>query len=140
MNLSTFFSALAAGRDRLGLAVTHQAVHASDLPKGISVKEIFVNAETSAQETIKQLCDATVSGAWVLVHLEDGSLPGSVYNQLRQIATTGHVQMRDADDILLDTVCPEAMRIVVVVEPNVFSRIPIPTFINLFGPVYRAEG
>lgn len=139
MNFSTFLSSLVAGKDRLGLAVTHQVIHPSDLPEAISAKEILINAETAPSDAIEALRAAVVSGAWVLVHLEDGALPGAVYNQLRNIATMGHLQINGVDGVV-DTRCPEEMRVLVIVTPRAFSMIPVPTFINLFGPVYRAEG
>jgi len=74
--------------------------------------------------------------------LEDGFLPAKAYNQLRLLSINNHLQVFDLADKKgeeADIKQPKESRIIIVGNEEVLSKIKIPTFLRLFGPIINLK-
>jgi len=133
-DLPTFLAALTAGRDPIGLVVTAQDF---SLPRDLRLAVIDVDAQTDGETAVEQFLACAKSGQWCAVNLLDGSLPPALYNQLRNVAAMGHLQINRGTEVE-DVAWPIASRIVVTVAATDVDKVPIPTFLSLFGPILHA--
>ena len=138
--LQTFISALAVDRGNLGLIVTGgepKAMVPPSLSAGIA--SIDLDTQTDPYSIVSLLQDCAKRARWCRINLLDGSMPGRVYNQLRQLSTTGHLDVVQgaADGKEKNVKWPSGAKVVIVVNESVLKKIQEPTFLNLFGPVLR---
>jgi hypothetical protein len=138
--LQNFIAALAVDRGCLGLVVTASEVAALALPfpKG-KIGHATVGSDADPEDAITALLGAAQDTRWCRLDLVDGNLPGRVYNQLRMLATSGHLQIvNPAIEVgMTDVRWPVEAKIVVVISQASLDAMTVPAFLDLFGPILR---
>lgn len=135
--MEDFLRAFEAGKDPIGLVVTKGDPSACVFPEvrgGLAFAA--VTDESSTDAVVSLLADCARRGRWCRVDLVTAAFDPALYQALRLVAATGHLQFRKAGETV-DVPLAAGAKIVCVVSEEVLSRIAIPTFLNLFGIVYR---
>jgi len=138
--LQTFLQALAVDRGHLGLVVTKADPRPLDLRMpDVGMSSLDLDAATDPEAAVSLLFNAAHEGGWVRLNLVDGSLPGRLYNQLRLISTSGHLDaaMRGQAGNVQELRWPGTSKVIVVASQKALDKISVPTFLNLFGPILR---
>lgn len=139
--LQNFLSALAIDESHMGLIVTDGEPQSIVLPSlSVGMASTDLSAETDPESVFSLLRDCAKRERWCRLNvLESPALSGNIYNQLRLLSTTGHLDMvlGTPDGKEKNILWPSGAKIVVVVNARVLDQITIPTFLNLFGPVLR---
>ena len=140
IKLENFLSALAIDHGHLGLVVTDGEVGTVALPlikNGLA--SIDLDAQTDPDAVLSLLLDCAKRSRWCRLNLVDGSLPGRVYNQLRNLSVTGHLDVAQigAKGMGQEVRWPAEAKVVLVANSAILEQISVPTFLNLFGPVLR---
>ncbi len=105
-----------------------------DLTGGMA--RIAVSAETAVDDILALISDCAKRGRWCRLNLATAQLDQRLYQALRSIAGTGHLQTMRSDDVS-DVPLASGTKIFVVISDTLLSKITIPTFLNLFDHVYR---
>ena len=124
----------------MGLIISKSVPKKSELdqffPKGIQHEVISVGKESFPDDVIAEILDAFQDKKWVVISLEDGVLPGRLYNQLRLLATLNRIQIMNLTGKNEANVRqPKESRVVLVSSKENLEKIENPTFMNLFGMV-----
>ncbi len=126
----------------MGLIISNHAPKkdalAKFLPKKSDLEIISVNQNSFPDEIISKIIEGFDAKKWIVIDLEDGSMPGRLYNQLRLLAAVNRIQIfhlagRRNEEVNVKQ--PGESRVVVVSSRENLERIENPTFINLFGVV-----
>lgn len=138
--LQSFLSALAVDESHLGLVVTDEEPQAVVLQTlSIGIASIDLTDQTDPDSVLSLLQDCAKHVRWCRINLLDSVLSGRIYNQLRLLSTTGHLDMVQgmSDSKEKNVRWPSGAKIVVVINAQMLEHIEPPTFQNLFGPILR---
>ena len=141
--LNDFIAALSVDRGNLGLIVTNGDTDTLDiaLPGG-KHEHVIVGKEADPEQAIASLLAAAKNKRWCRLDLKEGELSGRVYNQLRALGTSGHLQVVNLpgkEENMIDMLWPTEAKVLVVISRAALEKITVPTFPNLFGPILREE-
>lgn len=135
--MEDFFRAFERGKDPIALVVTKGEPSARVFPEvrgGLAF--VAVENETSTEAVLSLLADCARRGRWCRVDLVTSAFDPALYQALRLVAATGHLQFQKAGETV-DVPLAAGAKIVCVVSNETLSKITIPTFLGLFGIVYR---
>ena len=149
-NLKTFFGSLDRisnqGLYDLGLITKTKEQKTEELakfvPKNIKVEIFKFSSKLVADDLLKFIIKVFEEKKWGLIELEDGFLPAKAYNQLRLLSINNHLQVFDLADKKgeeADIKQPKESRLIIVGNEEVLSKIKIPTFLRLFGPIINLK-
>jgi hypothetical protein len=141
--LNDFIAALSVDRGNLGLIVTKGDTDtvAIALPGG-KFERVVVGKEADPEQAIAALLAAAKNKCWCRFDLKDGELSGRVYNQLRALGTSGHLQIVNPpgkEENMVEMLWPAEAKVLVVISRAALEKITVPTLLNLFGPILREE-
>ena len=141
--LNDFLVALSVDRGNLGLIVTAGDAGALivDLPNG-TFERTEIGKDADPEQTIASLLAVAKNKHWCRLDHKDGELSGRVYNQLRALGTSGHLQIVNPpgkEKNMIDMLWPAESKVLVVISRASLEKITVSTFLNLFGPILREE-
>ena len=141
--LNDFIVALSIDRGNLGLIVTKgdAGTVAIALPGG-KFERAVVGKEADPEQAIGVLLAAAKNKRWCRLDLKDGELSGRVYNQLRALGTSGHLQIVNPpgkEKNMIDMLWPTEAKVMVVISRDSLDKMTVSTFLNLFGPILREK-
>ena len=118
--LNDFIAALSVDRGNLGLIVTKGDTDtlAVALP-GEKFERAVVGKEADPEQAIASLLAAAKNKRWCRLDLKDGELSGRVYNQLRALGTSGHLQIinpPNSEKDMVDMRWPDETKVVAVIS------------------------
>lgn len=132
-----FLLAFEQSKDTLALIVTKKDPSQMIFPdaRGGLAQVTFSN-ETSVDDVLPLLADCARRGRWCRIDVLTADIPSSLYQALRSLAASGHVQYQK-DGEAVEAVVVSGTKIVCVVSDEILNQISIPTFLNLFSIVHR---
>ncbi|MFA4845576.1 MAG: hypothetical protein WC654_03390 [Patescibacteria group bacterium] len=132
-----FLLAFERSNDALCLLVSQQEPTAFVIPdtRG-GLAQITIADETSVDDVLSLIADCAKRGRWCRLDVLTSQIDQRLYQALRSISATAHLQaLRDGE--VVDVLLTAGAKILVVMSDQLVSQITIPTFLNLFGRVFR---
>lgn len=135
--LQDFLLAFEQSKDAVSLIVTQGDPTQFALPEMRGgLVQTSLSDETSSDDLVSLIADCARRGRWCRVDVLTADIPPAVYQALRLLAATGHLQYLKDGEVVDVPLAPGA-KILCVVASETLDRISIPTFLNLFGIVHR---
>jgi hypothetical protein len=127
----------------LGLILKENNWGINELKKAVPYPErteVFeLNEKIHPDEFLKKIINCFENKKWLLVEVENGYLPGRIYNQLRLLSCQNRLQVfnliGEKDEINLKM--PKETRIVFIFNKESLAKVNIPNFLALFGPIIK---
>lgn len=135
--LQEFMLAFEQSQDAVGLIVTQgnpTQLVLSEMRGGLA--QTSLSEETSSDDLISLIADCARRGRWCRIDLLTADIPPALYQALRSMSATGHMQYRQ-DGEVADVMLAQGAKIICVITNETLERVTIPTFLNLFGIVHR---
>lgn len=142
--IGNFYRALKALRDPFTGAADAGLIVASDkynldefYPPGNAVL-ISVDEKNVSEAVREAVVSALESGSWVVLELKTTLIPLWLYGALRDISSLGQAELHNFRGQSKYTIRPKGdARVLVVTTSQILEKLPVNTFLSLFGPIVR---
>lgn len=135
--LPEFLLAFEQSQDVMGLIVTQGDPTQLAIPQMRGgLVQTSLSDEMSSDDLISLIADCARRGRWCRIDLLTTAIPPALYQALRSISATGHMQYRQ-DGEVVDVMLAQGAKVVCVIARDTIDLVTIPTFLNLFGIVHR---
>jgi hypothetical protein len=136
-NVQEFFLALEQSKESLGLIVTQKDPSQFVFPEARGgLVQVDISDETVPDERLSLIADCARRGRWCRLNFLSSEIPPSIYQGLRSIVGTGHLQYQKGGEVIDVSVAPGA-KIICVIAEETLTHVSVPTFLNLFGIIHR---
>lgn len=142
--ITNFYRALKALRDPFtgaadaGLIVASGKYNLDEFyPPGDATLIVF-DDKNSAEAELDKLVEALEEGVWVLIELKAPKVPSWLYGLLRDLSSLGQAELHNFRGESKYTLWPKGdARVLVVTTNQILEKLPVNTFLSLFGPIVR---